>query len=309
MLEDIKNLYDDIIYATKDNRKITEKLKSIKGDLICVGAGGSKVVAKYAEKVLAKKNKLIAVTLDAHSLRHFNMELYDNVFIVSHSGTNFGVKASLDNNLNKYLLSTRKTGLKNVTLLNYTVIKRPSFISLSATLIPMAILLKYYLGNKFIKTLDKVFREAKKFRQMKDLENIKDDVNYNIFTGIDSETASFFLESTFIEAGLNVPIINYKYDYCHGRSTINKKHANAAIYLGYDGTDLDCTLKRVLKKTMKDVIILKKISKDDIINDFYFTLISIYLVAFMAEKKNISLKNIDYDRCAVHELYYFKGSM
>lgn len=309
MVEDINNLYDDIIYATRDNEGLTHELASIKGPTICVGAGGSKVVAKYAQKVLTKKNKLIATTMDAHSFRHFDKSRYENVFIISHSGKNFGVKACLDNNLNKYLLSTRKTLIDGTNLLNYDMIDRKSFISLSDTLIPMAILLKYYLGKRFLNTLDKIFRNARKIIDDIDIEVLSKIDNYNIFTGVDTETTSYFLESTFIESGLNVPIINYKYDYCHGRSTTNKSHNNGAIYLGYAGTDLDKTLKRVLDKTMSEVIILKNISNLDIINDFYFTLVSMYLSVKLAEKKNINLKDIEYDHDAVHELYYFKGSM
>ena len=60
---------------------------------------------------------------------------------------------------------------------------------------------------------------------------------------------------------------------------------------------------------MKEIVVLKKISKDDIINDFYFTLSSVYLVANLAKNRKIDLKNIDYDHDCVKELYYFKGSM
>lgn len=309
MVEDVNNLYEDIIYAAKDIDEVIKCLGCIKGPTICVGSGGSKVVAKYAEKVLIKKNKLIALTMNPYSFVHYDKELYDNVFIASHSGKNFGVKVALDSNLNKYLLSTRKVMIDSEILLSYEMKERKSFISISDTLIPMAILLKYYLGKKFLKTLDKIFRCANKVMDKVDIDKLSEVSNYNIFTGIDTEASSYFLESTFIEAGINVPIINYKYDYCHGRSTINKAHDNGAIYLGYDKRDLDKTLKGVLNRTMKDVIIINKISKDDIINDFYLTLVSIYLMVEIAKIKNINLKDIKYDCDAVHELYYFKGSM
>ena len=103
MLEDIKYLYDDIIYATMNCEEVIDKLKGIKGPTISVGVGGSKVVAKYAEKVLAKKNKIIATTMEPHSFLHFDYSLYANVFLSSHSGKNYGIKVCLDNNLNKYL--------------------------------------------------------------------------------------------------------------------------------------------------------------------------------------------------------------
>lgn len=303
MFEDIKNLYDDIIYATKNIDEKLDIFKSINGATICIGVGGSKVVAKYAEKVLAKKNKLIAITMEPHSFLHYDYSLYENIFIVSHSGKNYGVKACLDNNLNSYLLSTRKSNIKDENTINYDMPNRHSFISISDTIIPMAILLKYYLGNKFSKTLDKIFASIDKTLSLENSTNI------NIYTGFDSEAASFFLESTLIESGLNTPIVNYKYDYCHGRSTINKNHDKEAILLGYDKTDLDKTLLNVLNKSMKRIVVLKKISQDDIINDFYFTLSSVYITANLAKNKHIDLKKIDYDRESVKELYYFKGSM
>lgn len=303
MFEDIKNLYDDIIYATSNCDTCLDILKSIKGSTICVGVGGSKVVAKYAEKVLAKKNKLISITMEPYSFMHFDYSLYENIFISSHSGKNHGTKVCLDNNLKKYLFTTRKSSIKDETIINYDMLNRHSFISISDTIIPMAILLKYYLGEKFYKTLDKIFAS------IDESLTLDNDNNINIYTGFDSETSSFFLESTFIEAGLNTPIVNYKYDYCHGRSTINKNHNNEAIILGVSKNDLDKTLINVLNKSMSNVIVLEKISKDDIINDFYFTLSSVYLAANLAKKRKIDLKKIDYDRECVKELYYFKGSM
>ncbi len=303
MFNDIEALYDDIIYATKNNLELFANLKKIKGATICVGVGGSKVVAKFAEKILAKKNKIIAITLEPGSLTHFNKDLYENIFISSHSGKNYGVKVCLNNNLKQYLFSTRKTPIKDEVLLTYDMIERQSFISLSDTIIPMAILLKFYLGKRFNKTIDKILKMLDK--------EIFLEANFpiNIFTDVSSETSSTFLESTLIESGLNTPVINYKYDYCHGRSTINKSHDKEAIILGFSNTDLDKTLLKVLSKTTKKVLILKDISSDEIINDFYFTIASVYLTANIAKSKKINLKTINYDREAVHELYYFKGSM
>lgn len=303
MFEDIECLYEDILYATEDTDCIFENLKNIKDPTICIGVGGSKVVAKFAEKVLAKKNKIIAITMEPHSFRHFDANLFKNIILASHSGKNYGIKTSLENNLNKYLLSTKELPNKDEILLKYNMIERKSFISISDTIIPMAILLKYYLGSKYHKTLTKIFANIDSSIILKGEENI------NIFTGIDTETASTFLESTLIESGLNVPIINYKYDYCHGRSTINKHHNNESIILGYSNTDLDKKLKGVLLTTTKKVLVLKKISQDDIINDFYLTCACVYLCANIAKSKKVNLKKIEYDRDAVHELYYFKGSM
>lgn len=304
MNEYINSLEENIMESTKNIDDIIKELKEIKGNLLSVGTGGSRVVAEYASSVLSKKNHIIAKSIDPRDLEHIDKSLYEKIFISSHTGSNYGVKKSLENDLEKYLLTTRKTSISDEKILHYEMPYEHSFISLNATLIPMAILLKYYLDNEFDKTIKNIFAN------IDEQASITLNGEYlNIFSGIDTRTSETFIESTLTEAGIAIPLIHEKYSYCHGRTTINKDKKSSAIYLGDKDTDLDCALKDVLENQMNDLYILKDKYADEIVNDFYLTLQSVYLLRNIAESKNIDLSTIDYDKYAVKKLYYFKGSM
>lgn len=304
MNEYINSLEENIMESTKNIDDIIASLKGIKGNLLSVGTGGSRVVAEYASKVLSKKNKLLAKTIDPRDLEYIDKSLFKTIFISSYSGSNYGVKNSLENDLDKYLLTNRKTSISDEKILHYEMPKEHSFISLSATIVPMAILLKYYLDVDFAKTIKNIFSSID--------EGVLLPFNgeyINIFSGVDTCASESFIESTLTESGIAVPLIHEKYSYCHGRTTINKDKTHSAIYIGYKGTDLDIALKEVLEEQMDNLCILEDKYNDNIINDFYLTIQSIYLLRNIAESKNIDLSEIDYDKSAVKKLYYFQGSM
>lgn len=304
MNEYINSLEENIINSTKNIDLIINDLKEIKGNLLSVGTGGSRVVAEYASSVLAKKNHLVAKSVDPRDLEYIDKSLYENIFISSYSGSNYGVKKSLDNNLNKYLLTNRKTNISNEKILHYEMPKEHSFISLNATIVPMAILLKYYLENNFDETLKSIFANVDKDA----IVNLSGEY-INIFSGIDTPATAAFLESTLTEAGISSPLIHEKYSYCHGRTTINKDKTHQAIYLGDQNTELDRALKEALAIQMSDYFILESMYDDSIVNDFYQTIQSLYLLRNIAQEKNIDLSTIDYDKEVVKKLYYFQGSM
>lgn len=303
-MESLKNLYNEIIESTRDIENVMLKLKNISGNTIIIGTGGSKVVATFASMVLESKNNLITRIVDARDFTLLDKSKYSNVFISSYSGSNFGVKNSLICNLNKYLLTTRKTKIMDEEILNYNMKCEHSFISLKSTIIPMSILLKYYLGDQFESVLKEIFKCIRRNLNL----DIKD--NYiNIFSGIDTKVAEVFLESSLTESGLAIPLIHEKYSYCHGRSTINKNHSSSTIYLGYKQTDLDDKLLAAIDISSPSKCILNNEFDDLIVNNFYLTLECLYLLENLANKNNINLKNIKYDKDIVKELYYFKGSM
>lgn len=303
MEENIKYLYDDICTATKDITKIVEELKKINEPTLCVGCGGSHVVSEFISIVLNKKNHVITKNMEPRDVSYLDLNLYKNLVVASHGGKNYGVHVALENQMQKYLLSTRKTNISDETLLHYEMPLRKSFISLNATIVPMAIMLKYYLEDEFVRVLQKIFM------QIDQNINLMVDGVYNIFTGVDTSVASKFIESTLVEAGMGIPIIHSKYDYCHGRSTINKQHNNVAIYLEYQEKDLDREVKDILKATMKESVVLTSPFEDEVVSEFYLTLASLYLLRNIANRKNIDLSDIDYDKIPVKRLYYFKGSM
>ncbi len=304
MKEYLEELRMSILKSTDDIDDIIESLTNIRGNTICVGSGGSKVVAEYAKEVLSVANSCITICLDPRDLTYADLTHFDNIFIASYSGSNFGVKRSILESKNNYLLSKRKTHINNENLLHYELENESSFVSLKATMIPMAIMLKYYLQDQFKDILDDIFNNL----DINLLLNI--DTEYvNIFTGVDSASCASFLESTFAESSIAVPLIHEKYSYCHGRSTINRRHDSSAIYLRNMNKDLDNSLISVLEIQMKNYVVLDSKYEDSIIDDFYLTLQCLILICNIAKVKKVDLKKIKYDKDAVRKLYYFKGSM
>ena len=301
---DLNEIKKDILRYTECIDEIITKLESINSNTIIVGTGGSKVVAKFLSNILEKKNNIITSVMDARDLHHKNLASFNNIFIISYSGSNYGVKSSIIDGKSAYLLSHRKTKISNETLLHYEASSKKSFISLEATLIPNSILLRYYLGDNFAIILDEIFESIDASLTLELKGN-----HLNIFSGIETASSEEFITSTLVETGIKSPLVHEKYSYCHGRSTINKDHASSCIYLGYNNTDLDIKLKEVIGKTMANHLVMESYFEDPIINDYYLTLQSMVLLINIARAKKINLRSIKYDKEAVRNLYYFKGSM
>ena len=303
MEENMKYIFEDIRNTTKNISFILEQLSKIKGSTLTLGSGGSKVVAEFIKLVLTKKNKIIVNTIDAADLSQLDTSLYENIIVSSYSGKNHGVKKSLEYDLQVFLLSTRKTRIKSEVLLTYNMEHRHSFISLNQTIVPMAIMLKYYLKEAFDEVIDTIEELIDKNLDFE----IKDVTN--IYTTYNTSASSRFIESTLVESGISSPIIHFKYDYCHGRSTINKNNDYSSIVLINQENDIDTLLVDVLTNQLKSNLFIKGPFQDEIINEFFLTLQSMYLLCNIAKSKNIDLSNIDYDKEAVKKVYYFKGSM
>ena len=304
MDENIGKLKENIFISTKDMDDIMNSLKNINGNTIIVGTGGSRAVAEFASSVLEKKNHIITKVIDVRDLYYMDLSLYENIFIASYSGSNFGVKYCFNNNLKKYLLTHRVTKVEDEELLSYEMEPEKSFISLNSTIVPMACLLKYYLEDKFDILIEEMFNNVDQDLYM---ELGSDYVN--IFEGIDTVATNDFIASTLAESGLSSPVMHEKYNYCHGRSTMNKNHDHTAIYIGYNNSELDQAIKEVLDIQMSNYLILEQKYEDNVTNDFYLTLQSLYLLRNIAISKNVDLSVIKYDKEAVKRLYHFKGSM
>lgn len=197
-----------------------------------------------------------------------------------------------------YLLASKESEEKDVINLTYNCTeKEKSFISLSSTLIPCSILLNYYLGNEKEYIIDNIESYEYDF-----------DVNcdaFEIFTGIETSTASKYLETTMIESSIGVPITHDKYSYCHGRSTFSTTNNNIAIYFNLN-TELDRVLLRELPKYYKDVIILD--SKNTPMSEYILLIKCMYLTKYIAEMKNKDLSGVEYSPI-VKKIYYFNGSV
>lgn len=281
-----------------DLEKVKNILKSIDDPTIVSGVGGSSVVSTFLSKVLSTKNQIICENVTARDLIYKNINCFKNIISCSYSGKNFGVDISFNNNLKKYLLSkNEKEGVTNIKYSSVDV--EDSFISLSSTLIPMTILLTYYLDSDI-----SIIKEI--LNTLPEIDIKKSDV-YEILTGYETSTASKFIESTFVESGIGIPIVHDKYDYCHGRSTLNYNFSNNLIFFNMYN-ELDKLYGRILTDYYKNTIEFKKKYDDNIINDYYFTYLSMFLCKQLANQKEMDLSRVDYSPL-VKKLYYFKGQM
>lgn len=280
--------------------KVFATLETIKESTICTGVGGSNVVSTFMSKVLGTKNNVIATNLEMRDLIYCYLKAYQNIIAASYSGKNYGVELSFNTPLKHFLFSTyEREGVQNISYKNQD--KEESFISLAATLIPMSILLSYYLNGKN----DCIF-EILENSEIPNFENPSQNV-YEIMSGYESKTAATFLESTFTEAGIGIPIVHDKYAYCHGRSTIGYHASHNMIYFN-GNTELDNLMLEEFPKYYEQIIPIDYKYEDKIVNDFYLTYKSMLLAKQIAlfQKKDLSIVNYS---PLVRKLYYFKGEM
>ena len=300
MKENIEKLYERTIYSLENTNLelISKELKSITGSTIVTGVGGSSVVSNFVSKVLSKKNNIICNSMSSRNPLYLNIEPYKNIIACSYSGNNLGVNISLANSLNRYLLSHNRR--EDVNNLQYKINeKEHSFISLSSTIIPMSILLAYYL-DKDISIIKEVLRD-------KESPSIKNSDIYELLSGYETNTADTFFSSTMTEAGLGVPIIHDKYDFCHGRSTLGI-HYNTNMILLNNNTELDRLLLEELPKYYKNLLIINRKYTDNIINDYYLTYKLLLLCQNIALQKNKDLSDVEHSPIT-KKLYKFSGTM
>lgn len=278
---------------------IRYEVSKINTPTITTGVGGSNVVSTFTSKVLNTKNNIISISKQPRDIKYENLNGFKNLICCSYSGNNFGVDLSFDNNLKHYLLSKNSFDDKETTYLKYEMEPERSFISLGATLVPISIVLNYYL-NGDNKDILKNLKEYK--------FNFDTSCNcFEIFSGYDTSVTSTYLESTMMESGLGIPIVHDKYDYCHGRSTLSINYNNIAIYLNKN-TELDKLLLKELKKYYKDIIVLESNYKDDILDDYKMLIEAMYLTKYIGEQKNKDLSIVEHSPIT-KILYKYKGQV
>ena len=281
-----------------DLERINYELSKIDGPTLISGVGGSSVVSEYASKILSRKNSIITRNTEPRDFMYLDTSLYKNVLACSYSGNNYGVEIAFLNNLKHYLLASKKNENKGITNLTYSCSdQEKSFISLAATLIPCSILLNYYLDNDKERIIDNLDNYNYEFDTKCDA--------YEIFSGIDTSTASKYLESTMIESGIGIPIVHDKYSYCHGRSTISTVKNDIAIYFN-SNTELDKLLLEELPKYYKDVITLDY--QNNLFDEYLLLIKCMYLTKYIAEQETKDLSGVDYNPM-VKKLYKYHNKL
>ncbi len=279
---------------------IRKKLSELDEPTIFSGVGGSSVVSEFGSKVINSKNKIVSINSEPRDFIYRNNNGFKNVVACSYSGNNYGVELSFLRNLRKYLLSNNSFDDKDVTYLKYdtTIDKERSFISLGATLIPVSILMDYYLDGKDSIMLDSI--EEKSF------DFPIDDI-FEIYSGYDTSSASKYLESTMVESGIGIPIVHDKYSYCHGRSTLARNYKGTAIYFNRN-TEFDKFMLEELKKYYEIIIVIDSKFDDKILDDYQMLIQSMYLTKYIAENKGKDLSKVDYSPI-VKKLYKYNGGI
>lgn len=282
--------YTDLDYINNELTKLNEPT-------LFSGVGGSNVVSEFGSKVINIKNNIVSINSEPRNFLYQNNISFKNVIACSYSGNNYGIELSFRNSLKKYLLSNNSFNDDNVTYLKYNtnIPKENSFISLGATLIPVSILLSYYLNKDNNLILDCIEELPFNFNPTSNI--------YEIFSGYDTSTASKYLESTMVESGIGIPVVHDKYSYCHGRSTLGYNYNATAIYYNRN-TEFDKMMLEELKKYYNLIITIDSKFKDQILDDYQMLIQSMYLSKYIAQKNLIDLSKINYSPI-VKKLYKY----
>ena len=280
---------------------IRYELSKLDSPTLFSGVGGSSVVSEFASKVINAKNRIVTVNSEPRDFIYRNNNAFRNVIACSYSGNNYGVEISFLKDLKKYLLSNNSFEANDVTYLKYStsITKEKSFISLGATLIPVSIMLDYYLDGNDKEMIGLIKEKKVNF-------NIDSDI-YEIFSGYDTSTSSKYLESTMVEAGIGIPIVHDKYAYCHGRSTFGVNYNVVVIYYNRN-TEFDNMMIEELKKYYKTIVTINSKFNNQILDDYQMLIQSMYLTKYIAEKKNEDLSKVNYSPI-VKKLYKYSGEI
>ncbi len=288
-------IVDSLSYTDLDY--INNELSKLNEPTLFSGVGGSNVVSEFGSKVINIKNNIVSINSEPRNFLYQNNIPFKNVIACSYSGNNYGIELSFRNSLKKYLLSNNSFNDDNVTYLKYNtnIPKENSFISLGATLIPVSILLSYYLNKDNNLILDCIEELHFNFNPTSNI--------YEIFSGYDTSTASKYLESTMVESGIGIPVVHDKYSYCHGRSTLGYNYNATAIYYNRN-SEFDKMMLEELKKYYNLIITIDSKFKDQILDDYQMLIQSMYLSKYIAEKNLIDLSKINYSPI-VKKLYKY----
>lgn len=280
---------------------IRNELSKLDKPTLFSGVGGSSVVSEFGAKVINAKNGIVTVNSEPRDFLYRNNSAFKNVIACSYSGNNYGVELSFLKELRKYLLSNNSFNDNDITYLKYntTIDKERSFISLGATLIPVSILMNYYLDGKNSLMLDCIKEAPFNFELASDI--------YEIFSGYDTSTASKYLESTMVESGIGIPIVHDKYSYCHGRSTFGINYNGIAVYYNRN-TEFDRMLLEELKYYYGTIITIDSKFEDQILDDYQMLIESMYLTKYIAAEKSKDLSKIEYSPI-VKKLYRYSGEI
>lgn len=291
------SLKDKVSYAFDHTNleRIFEQLDEIEGPTLVCGVGGSSIVASFLAKVLREKKHIIATFVYPRDLYYMDMQGYRNVIAVSYSGNNIGVDAILDLPLNRYLFTGNPR--ERVSNIIYKMPAEYSYVSISATIIPLMILLLYYCDNQNL--IDEILDSETHLVSAND--------HFEVMSGYETSTAATMLESSIVESGMGSCVLHDKYNYCHGRINITKSVSSDLIFFKMD-KQLDDVLCETLPRYYRRILSIERKYEDDVINDAYASLIALKFIRNIARIKGVDIS--DMKEVEDNDVFYrFSGKM
>ncbi|MBQ9425209.1 MAG: hypothetical protein IJU42_04620 [Erysipelotrichaceae bacterium] len=290
-------LKDKVEYAiaNTDLDLFFRKLDEIEGPTLVCGVGGSSVVASFLAKVLREKKHIVSTFAFPRDLKYMDLTPYRNVISVSYSGNNIGAEVMFQTDLKKYLLTgNERDYCDNIV---YHMIREDSYVSISATIVPLSLILLWYRNDPDI--VREILNE--------EIRSDSDNSFYEVMSGYETSTASVMLESSITESGMAACVVHDKYNYCHGRINLSR-HSNADLIFFRMDNELDDLLYENLKNHFRKIITISRKYEDDVINDYYATLISLKLIREIANNKGTDIS--DMKELADNDVFYrFNGEM
>jgi len=303
-----------------DTKKANNILGNIERNCICMGTGGSNCTSHFASIVLEERNGIIAVSKEPRDVIHMNLNSkygysgkYDTLLGITYGNNNYGIdeaiKRASNHKIEPHLITTNSESPKDICYKG-SLPNEHSFISLASTVIPMSILLNYFLHyydeEKVLELINKMYLNASNDNY--DLSFNEETPIFEIMSGDNTYVASKVLESTIAEAGLGIPVVHEKYSYCHGRSTLTFNNNSNLIYLINDKTNLDDLLLAELREMYNSVTILESKESDYIVSEFDLALKSLFLCKSIAKEQEKDLSKVNYSP-VVRKLYKYKDGM
>ncbi len=290
-------LKDKVEYAiaNTDLDLFFRKLDEIEGPTLVCGVGGSSVVASFLSKVLREKKHIISTFAFPRDLKYMDLTPYRNVISVSYSGNNIGAEVMFQTDLKKYLLTgNERDDCDNIV---YHMIREDSYVSISATIVPLSLILLWYRNDPYI--VREILNE--------EIRSDSDNSFYEVMSGYETSTASVMLESSITESGMAACVVHDKYNYCHGRINLSRHSDGDLIFFRMDN-ELDDLLYENLKNHFRKIITISRKYEDDVVNDYYATLISLKLIREIANNKGTDIS--DMKELADNDVFYrFNGEM
>lgn len=325
----INNMEKRVLNALDSNASTLLKnldFKNLKNPIF-VGTGGSYASAYFAAVTLNNLFGINSLALYPRDVFYRNNISVDKVFLFSYSGTTADILLGVSSLENKKKLVitkgeirkiVKKTKISKNNIISYRTSsnkgKERGFLAFEGAVAPASLFLNIYFNNvfetkEFIKDSivywKNYFYEYFKINK-KNLKAILKKGNiFNVFTGDNTKTASYDLESKIIESELFNVLIHEKKNFSHGRF-INYENVSdkISIYFKQKSTsDYEKLLLNYLK-TGNNIIIESRY--DDILCEFDLLIASQFLIYYISNLLNIDISKPKYSEEAM-KIYFYKG--